>query len=209
MWLSAELPIRILQTGAVFKRVLILSDPTGDLGSLAEPECRRVNAALDLAEKEEIPVEWIPVSSGAKITMDSGTENLDWTAATLKRIIEFTQSGGEINIIVQSINVGAQSYWDAEATMLMHTRGLLLMTDDASMLLTGKRALDFSGSVSGESNVDIGGAEKIMLPNGQAQIRVSSIAEAYSVLFQHYRTTYVDPGKRYPPTVSICRSGRP
>ena len=143
-------------------------------------------------------MEWIPVSSGAKITMDSGTENLDWTAATLKRIIEFTQAGGEINIIVQSINVGAQSYWNAEATMLMHTRGLLLMTDEASMLLTGKRALDFSGSVSGETNVDIGGAEKIMIPNGQAQIRVGSLAEAYVLLFRHYRTSFVVKGETFP-----------
>ena len=185
-------------SGTVFHRILILSDPTRDLGSLAEEECRRIMCAIDMAEQESIPVEWVPVSSGAKITMDSGTENLDWTAAALKRIIEFTQAGGEINIIVQSINVGAQSYWNAEASMLMHTKGLLIMTDEASMLLTGKRALDFSGSVSGETNVDIGGAEKIMVPNGQAQIRVSSVAEAYGVLFQHYRTCYVVPGNNFP-----------
>ena len=188
-------------SGTVFHRMLILSDPTGDLGSLAEEECRRIICAIDMAEGDAIPVEWVPVSSGARITMDSGTENLDWTAATLKRIIEFTQAGGEINIIVQSINVGAQSYWNAEATMLMHTRGLLIMTDEASMLLTGKRALDFSGSVSGETNVDIGGAEKIMVPNGQAQIRVASVAEAYGVLFQHYRTCYVNPGNSFPEPV--------
>ncbi len=186
------------ETGISYRRVLILADPTRDLGSLAEPECRRINAALDLAEAEKLPVEWLPVSSGAKITMESGTENLDWTAATLKRIIEFTQGGGEINIIVQSINVGAQSYWNAEATMLMHTRGLLIMTDEASLLLTGKRALDFSGSVSGETNVDIGGAEKIMLPNGQAQIRTKSLAEAYAILFRHYRLSYTIPGERFP-----------
>jgi acetyl/propionyl-CoA carboxylase alpha subunit/acetyl-CoA carboxylase carboxyltransferase component len=180
------------------KRVIIIADPTRDLGSLAEGECRRVIAALDTAEAQNIPVEWIPVSSGAKITMDSGTENLDWTAAALKRIIEFTQDGGEINIIVPGINVGAQSYWNAEATMLMHTRGLLIMTEDAAMLLTGKKALDFSGSVSGETNLDIGGVEKIMGPNGQAQVRVRSLSAAYRVLFNHYRYTYPAPKKRYP-----------
>ena len=63
------------------ERVIILSDPTKDLGSLAEPECRQVIAALDLAEERQIPVEWLPVSSGAKIDMETGTENLDWTAA--------------------------------------------------------------------------------------------------------------------------------
>ncbi|MBI9099120.1 MAG: hypothetical protein JEY91_11615, partial [Spirochaetaceae bacterium] len=188
---SEELKVHI-------RRVIILSDTTKDLGSLAEPESRNVIAALDLAENERIPVEWIPISSGAKINMESGTENLDWTASTLKRIIEFTQRGGEINIIVPAINVGAQSYWNAEATMLMHTKGLLIMTDDASMLLTGKKALDFSGSVSGDNNLDIGGSEKIMGPNGQAQVRVSNIAEAYKVLFNHYNLTYISPGSSFP-----------
>jgi len=180
------------------KRVLILADPTRDLGSLSEPECRRVNAAIDLAESQQLPVEWIPISSGAKINMDSGTENLDWTAKTLKKIINFTQNGGEINIIVPGINVGAQSYWNAEATMLMHTRGLLIMTEEGSMLLTGKKALDFAGSVSGDTNLDIGGAEKIMAPNGQAQIKVPNLAAAYQVLFEHYRYTYVAPGDTFP-----------
>ncbi len=185
------------------RRVIILSDPTTDLGSLAEPECRRINAALDLADKERLPVEWIPISSGAKITMDSGTENLDWTAATLRRIITFTQEGGEINVIVPGINVGAQSYWNAEATMLMHTRGLLVMTEEGSMLLTGKKALEFSGSVSAETNLDIGGVEKIMGPNGQAQIRVTNLAAAYKVLFRHYRFTYVPAGQTFPPRGKI------
>lgn len=179
-------------------RVIILSDPTTDMGSLSEAECRRVNAALDLAEERSIPVEWLPISAGARIDMESGTENLDWTAATLRRIIEFTQNGGEINIIVSGINVGAQSYWNAEATMLMHTRGLLIMTEDAAMLLTGKRALDFSGSVSAEDNLGIGGVERIMEPNGQAQIRVSNLFEAYEVLFRHYELTWTRPGERFP-----------
>lgn len=179
-------------------RVIILSDTTGDMGSLSEPECRRVNAALDLAEVRGLPVEWLPVSAGARIDMESGTENLDWTAATLRRIIDFTQKGGEINVIVSGINVGAQSYWNAEATMLMHTRGLLIMTEAAAMLLTGKRALDFSGSVSAEDNVGIGGADRIMEPNGQAQIRVRGLFEAYDVLFRHYELTWTSPGNRFP-----------
>ncbi|MBP7494712.1 MAG: ATP-grasp domain-containing protein, partial [Spirochaetales bacterium] len=187
-----------LPDGRTVRRIIILSDPTLDLGSLAEGECRRVNAGLDLAEDLGLPVEFLPVSAGARIDMDSGTENLDWTAATLKRIIEFTQKGGEINIIVAGTNVGAQSYWNAEATMLMHTKGLLIMTENASMLLTGKKALDFSGSVSAEDNLGIGGAEKIMEPNGQAQIRVKDLQEAYEVLFHHYSLTYIEPGRRYP-----------
>ena len=179
--------------GVVYDRVLLLGDPSNDLGALTESECIRVMQAIDLAEERQIPVEWIPVSSGAAIGMESGTENLDWTASALRRIIEFTQNGGEVNIIVDGINVGAQSYWNAEATMLMHTKGILIMTQKGSMVLTGKKALDFSGSVSGDDNVDIGGAEKIMEPNGQAQIMVNDFEEAYAYLFMHYRFTYTSP----------------
>ncbi|MBN2442000.1 MAG: ATP-grasp domain-containing protein [Spirochaetales bacterium] len=180
------------------KRVILLSDSTQNMGSLAEPECRRIIAALDLAERENLPLEWLPISAGARIDMKSGTENLDWTAQVLRKIIQATQAGREINIIVLGINIGAQSYWNAEATMLMHTRGMLIMSENASMLLTGKKALDFSGSVSAETNEEIGGAEHIMEPNGQAQVRVKDIYEAYTTLFTHYSITYCRPGQKYP-----------
>jgi len=140
------------------RRVLILSDPTRGMGSLAIPECDRVIAALDLAEKHSLPVEWLPVSSGAKIAMESGTENLDATARVVRRIVNFTQEGGVIHIIVHGVNVGAQSYWDALATMLMHTRGALIMTPGASMVLTGRAALEASGAVSAEDEGDFDAA---------------------------------------------------
>src|SRR5690606_14335732 len=133
-------------------RVVLLGDPTKALGALSEPECSRVIAALDLAERLRVPVEWYALSAGARIAMDSGTENMDWIAAALRRIVQFTQDGGEINIVVAGINVGAQPYWNAEATMLMHTKGILVMTPDSAMVLTGKHSLDFSGGVSAEDN---------------------------------------------------------
>ena len=43
------------------------------------------------------------------------------------------------------------------------------MTPDSAMVLTGKQALDYSGGVSAEDNFGIGGYERIMGPNGQAQ----------------------------------------
>lgn len=184
-------------SGFTYERVLLLGDPSKDLGSLAEAECRRVIAAIDMAEEEGIPLEWVPISSGAAIDMQTGTENLDWTARALRRIVEFTQNGGEINIIVAGVNVGAQSYWNAEATMLMHNRGLLIMTEKGTMVLTGKKALDFSGSVSAEDNIGIGGVERIMGPNGQAQFRVRDLAEAYRLLFRHYRLAFVSTAIPY------------
>ena len=179
-------------------RVILLGDPTKALGSLAEPECRRIMAALDLAEELGVPLEWYALSAGAKIAMDSGTENMDWIAAVLRRIIEFTQAGGEINVVVAGINVGAQPYWNAEATMLMHTRGILVMTPESAMVLTGKQALDYSGGVSAEDNFGIGGYERIMGPNGQAQYWAPDLAGACRVLLAYYEHTYVAPGERFP-----------
>ncbi len=179
-------------------RVALLGDPTKALGSLAEPECRRIIAALDLAEELGVPLEWFALSAGARIAMDSGTENMDWIAAVLRRIIEFTQAGGEINVVVTGINVGAQPYWNAEATMLMHTRGILVMTPASAMVLTGKQALDFAGGVSAEDNFGIGGYDRIMGPNGQAQYWAPDLAEACRILLEHYEHTYVAPGERFP-----------
>jgi len=179
-------------------RVVLLGDPTKSLGALSEPECRRVIAALDLAERMQVPLEWYAVSSGARVSMRSGTENMDWVAAALKRIVEFTQDGGEINIVVAGINVGAQPYWNAEATMLMHTKGILVMTPDSAMVLTGKQALDFSGGVSAEDNSGIGGYDRVMGPNGQAQYWAPNLAAARDVLMSHYDHTYIAPGESSP-----------
>ncbi|MEV6520664.1 carboxyl transferase domain-containing protein [Longispora sp. NPDC051575] len=179
-------------------RVVLLGDPTDALGALSEGECRRVIGALDLAERLRVPVEWYAVSAGARISMESGTENMDWVAAALKRIVEFTQGGGEINVVVAGINVGAQPYWNAEATMLMHTRGILVMTPDSTMVLTGKQSLDFSGSVSAEDNFGIGGYDRVMGPNGQAQYWAPDLASARELLMAYYEHTYVAPGEDGP-----------
>jgi acetyl-CoA carboxylase carboxyltransferase component len=130
--------------------------------------------------------------------MESGTENMDWVARALRRIIEFTRAGGEINVVVAGINVGAQPYWNAEATMLMHTKGILVMTPDSAMVLTGKQSLDYSGGVSAEDNFGIGGYDRVMGPNGQAQYWAPNIPAAIEVLFAHYEHAYRVPGERFP-----------
>jgi acetyl-CoA carboxylase carboxyltransferase component len=179
-------------------RVVLCGDPTKALGAVSEPECSRIIAAIDLAERMQVPLEWFALSSGARISMDSGTENMDWVAAALKRIVEFTQAGGEINVVVAGINVGAQPYWNAEATMLMHTKGILVMTPDSAMVLTGKQSLDFSGGVSAEDNFGIGGYDRVMGPNGQAQYWAPNLPAALDVLMEHYAHTYVVPGEDGP-----------
>src|SRR5439155_20725568 len=138
------------------------------------------------------------LAGGARIAMDSGTENMDWIALVLRRLVEFTQGGGEVNVIVPGINVGAQPYWNAEATMLMHTRGILIMTPEGAMVLTGKQALDYSGGVSAEDNQGIGGYERIMGPNGQAQYWAADIGHACRIVMAHHAHCYVVPGERFP-----------
>jgi acetyl/propionyl-CoA carboxylase alpha subunit len=179
-------------------RVILLGDPTRALGAITGAECDRILAGLDLAEERGLPVEWFALSAGARIALDSGTENMDGVAAVLRRLIEFTQAGGEVNVVVTGINVGAQPYWNAEATMLMHTKGILVMTPDSAMVLTGKLSLDFSGSVSAEDNFGIGGYERVMGPNGQAQYWAPDLPGACRVLLSHYEHGYVAPGERFP-----------
>ena len=82
--------------------------------------------------------------------------------------------------------------------MLMHTRGILVMTPESAMVLTGKQALDYSGGVSAEDNFGIGGYERIMGPNGQAQYWAPDLAGACRVLLAYYEHTYVAPGERFP-----------
>ncbi len=180
------------------RRMLILSDPTQGMGALSARECDRIQAAIDLAERNEVPVEWVPISSGARIAMDSGTENLDATARVVRRIIEFTEAGGTIHILVSGVNVGAQSYFNALATMHSRSRGALIMTPAGAMVLTGRAALEASGSVSAEDEVAIGGFERVMGPNGEAQYYARSLFDAYQTLYEHYRFTYVASGTSRP-----------
>jgi acetyl-CoA carboxylase carboxyltransferase component/pyruvate/2-oxoglutarate dehydrogenase complex dihydrolipoamide acyltransferase (E2) component len=187
-------------------RVILLGDPSYGMGALAEPECRRILAALDLAAAMRVPVEWFALSAGARISLNDGTEAMDWIGRVLRRLVEHTQAGGEVNVVVAGINAGAQPYWNAEATMLMHTRGILVMTAEGAMVLTGKQALDYSGGVSAEDNLGLGGYERIMGPNGQAQYFARDLGEACSILLRHYEHSYVAPGERFP---RPCPTGDP
>ena len=180
-------------------RVALLGDPTRALGSLAEPECRRI---IGRARPRR----------GAAACRSSGSRSRPaprsrWTAArrpwTGSRWCcagssSSPRRGGEINVVVAGINVGAQPYWNAEATMLMHTRGILVMTPESAMVLTGKQSLDYSGGVSAEDNLGIGGYERIMGPNGQAQYWALDIAGACRVLLALLRACLRGAGRALP-----------
>ena len=74
----------------------------------------------------------------------------------------------------------------------------LTLTPDSTMVLTGKQALDFSGGVSAEDTFGIGGYDRVMGPNGQAQYWAPSLPAARDVLMAHYDHTYVLPGESGP-----------
>lgn len=167
-------------------RVWIGGDSGRAMGAVSEAECRRIIAAFDLAEELGVPVEWVAVSAGARIAWDTGTETMDWCAAVVARIVTFTQGGGQVVVVVNGVNVGAQSYWNAEATMLGHHRGMLVMVGDNAMVLTGKNALAMSGGGRHESDAHIGGYESVMGPNGQAHHVATDLAEAYRLVFTHH-----------------------
>src|SRR3712207_9447966 len=82
--------------------------------------------------------------------------------------------------------------------MLMHTKGILVMTPDSAMVLTGKHSLDYSGGVSAEDNFGIGGYDRVMGPHGQAQYLGPDLAAALDVLAPDYEHTFREPGERCP-----------
>src|SRR4029450_4366383 len=93
-------------------------------------------------------------------------------------------------------NVGAQSYFNALATMVLSTRGILIMLAGSSMVLTGRLALEASGGVGAEDELAIGGFERIMGPSGQGQYYARDLQEGYEILLQHYQFTYCAPHAR-------------
>ena len=183
-------------------------------GHAARDAARRPDAGARLARRAGVPADHRRARPrrGARRARSSGSRSPParrsrWTAAPRTwtgspRCCAGSSSsrrrGGEINVVVTGINVGAQPYWNAEATMLMHTAGILVMTPESAMVLTGKQALDYSGGVSAEDNFGIGGYERIMGPNGQAQYWAPDLAGACRVLLGYYEHAYVAPGERFP-----------
>jgi acetyl-CoA carboxylase carboxyltransferase component len=80
----------------------------------------------------------------------------------------------------------------------MHTKGILVMTPDSAMVLTGKQSLDFSGGVSAEDNFGIGGYDRVMGPNGQAQYWAPDLKSARDIVLAHYEHAYIAPGESGP-----------
>ena len=163
------------------KYVFLCSDPTRNMASLTNAECDVVEAALTLAEHEQCDVVWFATSSGARIDMKSGTENLDGTARALRRIALFSRGPLRIHAVAMGPCVGAQAYWLSAACIAMGSRGTLVMTERGSLILSGRRALEVSGGAPASSERALGGYE-VLGPVGQAAFGVRDIGAAWALL---------------------------
>ena len=99
-----------------------------------------------------------------------------------------------IHVIVHGVNVGAQSYFDAlRHDALAHARHA---DHDAARLDGADRARgarSFGRRRRRDDEAAIGGFERIMGPNGEAQYFANDLADAYRILYEHYRYTFVRP----------------
>lgn len=192
-----------LMENVVVERLLIISDRIQN-ASLAPIQCTELNAAFRYARKRRLAIDWYPASFGAKIAMDSGVENLDACASTAREIIKTAiDEQLPINVIVDTKNIGAQAYWNSLATILPRTKGIMILTDQGSVALTGERTLvaalkhslneeeikEKARQLFPNGTKDLGGYETIYGPNGEAVARAEDLFEACEKLLLHHAFT--------------------
>jgi hypothetical protein len=203
------LKIDDLNIGKPVKRLLIIGDLTCESkGTISAHECVRLNAALHYATLEGIPIDWFPASFGVEISQVNGIENLDASASTAREIIKCAHMYREkvtINIVVNLVNIGAQSYWNALASILMDTKGVLIMTETGSMALTGHKAwlmalkslthsLDIESAANEtypEGLKNLGGYSNIYGPNSEAMAYTPNLEAACELLIRHHYFSYM------------------
>lgn len=199
-----------LGMGIAATRIVIMGDLTHpSRGSLSANECARINAAIRYAAERGIPVDWFTASSGAEIDEVRGVEGLDATASTVREIVQNADSlGVPINVVVDDVNIGAQSYWNSLATIIHDTGGILIMTPRGSMALTGPDAWTaamrrdlHSEDLPGEARrfypqglQSLAGYEQIHGPNGEAMALAPNLAAATEMLLRHHYYTYARAG---------------
>jgi acetyl-CoA carboxylase carboxyltransferase component len=211
------LKIDDLGLGFLAKRLLIIGDLSHESkGSISAKECIRINAAIHYAAKENIPIDWFPASYGVEISKEKGIENLDASASTAREIIKYAhiyKNKISINVIVNLTNIGAQSYWDALASILDDTKGIMIMTSTGSMALTGHKAwvvalksfihsLDID-QVAQETYPDglksLGGYSNVYGPNSEAMSYAPDLETACELLIRHHYYSYLPNNEKLAP----------
>lgn len=200
-----------LHTNVSMTILLIIGDITaGRSGGITSQECARINAAIRYAGRHHLPIDWFSSSHGVAIKLDKGVENLDASSATAREIVnQCHHKGIQINLLINETNIGAQSYWNALATILLDTTGILIMTSRGSMALTGPISL-VSALYSRMHSLDLpqatkefypeglqslSGYELIHGPNSDAMAYADSLEEACELLIRHHFYTYKKPNE--------------
>ena len=148
-------------------------------------------------------------SAGARISMDSGTENMDWVAAALQADRRVHPGGRRDQHRRRRHQRGRAAVLERRGHDAHAHQGH--PGDDAGLGDGAHRqaALDFSGGVSAEDNFGIGGYDRVMGPNGQAQYWAPNLARGARLLMAHYDHTYVVPGESSPRQAGHLRPGGP
>lgn len=199
--LIVGLKINDLGLGFPIVRLLII----GSKGSITLKECAKINAALKYASEHKIPVDWFSCSYGVDISMNQGVEGLDASSSTAREIIKASiHCSVPINIVIDLPNVGAQAYWDAIATILFETNGVIIMTENGSMTLTGHKALTLAlqskihsmdinekaQKFFPEGLQNLGGYKDIYGPSGEAMAVAKDTKAACEILLRHHYYSY-------------------
>ncbi|MFO1518297.1 MAG: biotin carboxylase N-terminal domain-containing protein [bacterium] len=199
-----------LFNGEKARRVVIVGDLGANRGSLSAEECGRVNAAIKLARREGIDIDWVASSYGAKIALETGSENLDAIASTAREIILNAHTHGvRINTIIDNVNIGGMAYWIALANMIMDTGGINIYTDRGSTPLTGPDAqtvailsklhfLDIplrSRQWYPNGPLSLAGYDEIHGLNGEGILRAKNLQEALDMLNLHHYYSYTSRGQ--------------
>ena len=82
--------------------------------------------------------------------------------------------------------------------MLMHTKGILVMTPESAMVLTGKQALDYSGGCLGRGQLRDRRLRADHGPERSGPVLGAGSHGAIGILLAHYAHAYVVPGERFP-----------
>ncbi len=200
-----------LQIGFPMQSLLLIGDITHTKrGAITAHECARINAAIRYAAQHELPVDWYAASHGVEIQRERGVEGLDASSSTVREIIHYSHHKGvQINLVIHETNIGAQSYWDALASMMYETSGILVMTPRGSMALTGPSAL-VSALFTTAHSLDLpalaqeyypqglqslSGYELVHGPNSDAMLFAKDLEEACELIIRHHYYSYKKQGQ--------------
>lgn len=195
------LKVNDLGFGFPIVRLLII----GNKGSITLKECAKINAAIKYAVENKIPIDWFACSFGVEISLNRGVEGLDASSSTARELLKASRNSNiPINVVVDNANVGAQAYWDAIASILFDTNGLLIMTEKGSMTLTGYKALtlalqskthslditETADKLFPQGLQSLGGYENVYSASGEAMLYAKNLKQACEQLLLHHYYSY-------------------